>query len=404
MNISNEIIRDLAVSTVEAFLNNKIPMNNFLMEKASEMDLNSDQLKRAVEASNQICYLKLLKTASDRTFEFPLADHSVIIDSMLSPEPSVTFEKVASARGPRRIPVDPMEFFIESTEIEKAASSLGVSDNVDDVEYKSALLQNSYLKLSKELEKMAEEEEVFFAKLKSQALEFSKEASAIEKLAQACDYRKDLFLPLVNLCELDISLEKKAGSGSHPSANSFNSPKKDSLFFSKELQKAASLVHSLVHAKHLLDKRKELNTEVEKIAGILGTIGKGLGMIGGAIRNAEGKLLKPKVKPTVTRSKSLTELAKSNSNITKTAATSPRDFSKPINKVIGGVAGLAGKAYGYAGAGIATAALGVGAHVLGSAYKNKKSIATAAYSKFPILGDALYLKPKGRGVWDSLQG
>lgn len=403
MNITNEAIRDLAIFSVESFLNSQTPLNDSLLKKAHEMDLNSDQLKRAVEATNQICYLKMLKTASDRTFEFPLADHSVIITRMFTPESSDSFEKVASVKGPLRTPPSPLDFFEDFVEMEKVATEGTDVFSGDALEANLSLLQNSYFHMGEVLEKMAEEEEVFFIKLKAQAEKFSQEPDSLEKLAQACSYNKNLFLPLATLCGFDLRMEKKAGSESHPLATKNNSPKKDSFFFSRDLEKAAALINSLNEGRALISARKELESQVEKIAGILGTIGRGLGIIGGTIRNAEGKIIKPTVKPPITRSKSLTQLA----SVEKTAEEippAPHILGKGAKRFAGGVSQTIGKGYGYAAAAPAATVMGGAARAAKGLWDNKKSLVNLTKNHGPLLADAMYMNKPGRGVWETLHG
>ena len=65
--ITSEQLRDISVTVVEQFLNNKIPLSLGLAKQAAAAQLNSDQIKRAVEATNTIAYLKVLSMSDDRT-------------------------------------------------------------------------------------------------------------------------------------------------------------------------------------------------------------------------------------------------------------------------------------------------------------------------------------------------
>lgn len=86
--ITSDQLRDIAVSTVEDFLNNKIPLSRGLAKQASDAQLNSEQIQRAVEATNTIAYLKVLGMTDDRTVEFPLAKFAEVMSLVTLPEKS----------------------------------------------------------------------------------------------------------------------------------------------------------------------------------------------------------------------------------------------------------------------------------------------------------------------------
>lgn len=94
-SVSPEQIRDIAIRTVEQFLNNKIPLSQGLAKEASAAQLNSEQLQRAVEATNNISYLKILEISPDRTVEFPLCKTAEVMHHIAVPDGLQ--EKVASA-------------------------------------------------------------------------------------------------------------------------------------------------------------------------------------------------------------------------------------------------------------------------------------------------------------------
>lgn len=80
-------LQDLAVRCTTQFLTNQTSLNSSLAKEAADLGLNSEQVKRAVEATNTLAYLKNLeKSASERTVEFPLADYTEIIRLASMPE------------------------------------------------------------------------------------------------------------------------------------------------------------------------------------------------------------------------------------------------------------------------------------------------------------------------------
>jgi len=91
--ITSDQIRDISVKTVEGFLNNKIPLSEGLAKYASAMELNSDQIQRAIEATNSIAYLKVLSLADDRTVEFPLCKYAEVMTAVTMPIMKTASEK-----------------------------------------------------------------------------------------------------------------------------------------------------------------------------------------------------------------------------------------------------------------------------------------------------------------------
>lgn len=97
-NISPETIRDISVKAVEDFLNDSIPLSAGLAKQAAAYELNSEQIKRAVESTNNIAYLKVLQLSKDdRTIEFPLAKYAEVMTAATLP--SDFQEKAAAAIG-----------------------------------------------------------------------------------------------------------------------------------------------------------------------------------------------------------------------------------------------------------------------------------------------------------------
>lgn len=81
-----ELLKNMAASAVSSFVARGVPLNDSITKLAMENDLNPQQTLRLVELSNQVAYLKLQETASDRTFTFPLADPNIVKAASLVPE------------------------------------------------------------------------------------------------------------------------------------------------------------------------------------------------------------------------------------------------------------------------------------------------------------------------------
>lgn len=84
--LTPDMLRDLSVSVVEGFLNNRVPLSQGIAKQAAQLDLNPEQIQRAVETVNTITYLKGLQMTEDRTFEFPLAKHAEVMAAIALPD------------------------------------------------------------------------------------------------------------------------------------------------------------------------------------------------------------------------------------------------------------------------------------------------------------------------------
>lgn len=85
-NITVQDLQDIAVKCVSEFFNNKMPLNEGLAKEASYRNLNSEQLKRAIEATNTLAHLKSIDVSNDRTVEFPVANYNEIVKLAFVPE------------------------------------------------------------------------------------------------------------------------------------------------------------------------------------------------------------------------------------------------------------------------------------------------------------------------------
>jgi DNA-binding transcriptional MerR regulator len=83
-HISVQDLQKIAVEVTSDFYHKGIPLSEGLAKQASQLELNSDQVKRAIEATNTLAYLKSVE--SDRTSEFPLADYDQIMKCASIPE------------------------------------------------------------------------------------------------------------------------------------------------------------------------------------------------------------------------------------------------------------------------------------------------------------------------------
>ena len=85
-DFNSELLRDIAVMSVEDFLNKKVPLSEGLAKQAAAHDLNPEQIQRTVEAANTIAHLKIRELTDDRTAEFPLAKFAEVMKFVTLPD------------------------------------------------------------------------------------------------------------------------------------------------------------------------------------------------------------------------------------------------------------------------------------------------------------------------------
>jgi hypothetical protein len=133
-NVTPELIRDISVQAVEDFLNNKVPLSKGLAKQAAAYELNVEQVKRAVESTNNIAYLKILQHAEDRRVEFPLAKFAEVMSAATIPdnfqekvaqvtteELKAELEKEASATDLQLVEAEQLTYLIKSASANKEA-------------------------------------------------------------------------------------------------------------------------------------------------------------------------------------------------------------------------------------------------------------------------------------------
>lgn len=115
MHITPESLKEMAAANVAAYKSSDTPLNDSITKVAMDNEMNSDQVKRLVETTNQMAYLSELDGQDDRTFEFNVANYDDIMDSIIS-DPSL--EKSASKTS-----TNPMDLVTSSfSSMEKVAT------------------------------------------------------------------------------------------------------------------------------------------------------------------------------------------------------------------------------------------------------------------------------------------
>ncbi len=185
-DMTSENIQAIAVTCVTKFMTKQASLNEAIAHEAAELELNPEQIKRVIEASNTIAYLRQLKDSEDRTFEFPVAEYPGVMKSMVIPADSQNSTtqviiKKASAVG---------------------KSEADITDRMSSQE-KSAILSKEYFKTSEWLAKSAELKADIFNRLMDSVDDLKRDELALEKLAEVVP--EDYFHKVAHMCGLKIS-------------------------------------------------------------------------------------------------------------------------------------------------------------------------------------------------------
>jgi len=86
--MSDKLFKELGKTAAAAFVEKGTPLNESISKLAKQHSLNANQVSRVCEAANLDTYLNKMAAASDRRFEFELADSGkVLADLNLKSEP-----------------------------------------------------------------------------------------------------------------------------------------------------------------------------------------------------------------------------------------------------------------------------------------------------------------------------
>lgn len=257
-----EQLKNLAAKAVSNYIARGVTLTDAVAALSKENRLNEEQTKRLVEVSNQVAYLKILETAKDRTFNFPVAEYKDVMAKIATPD--VSMNKQASAAGEFTSPMDIVKSNFE-VGMEKAASY---------TEPNAA----EFIKSASEQEVLGYLPNIVFSyKAELDKLAYDKMNQAELLVKAASEARKDPFIGYKlqkfasNQAELTrligVELEKVASE---------RSP----IFKDKDFERLAELNTLFVEAKTMLAREEFLRGELEKLA-FSGVIGRVAGSIFG---------------------------------------------------------------------------------------------------------------------------
>lgn len=208
MELTPERLQSIAIDCVTQFMNKQASLSEAIAKEAQCLELNSEQTKRVIEATNTIAYLRQLEKAADRTFEFPVADYGDVMTAMCVPD----MQKAASDESEEDDDEEKEDKKEEkeSDSEEKEEKSESKEETKDEDEEKKeqqekvAMLTREFFRAKSNLEKIACDKIDLHLRLSAAASILHKDPQGLEKLAEVV--AEDDFQATTTLC----GLEKRA--------------------------------------------------------------------------------------------------------------------------------------------------------------------------------------------------
>lgn len=232
--LTPESLQNIAIKCVTSFVTKQASLSEAIADESKSLELNPEQIKRVIETSNTLAYLRLLKDSPDRTFEFPIAEYPKVLANMSMPN----VEKCASSKS--------------DSNLEKKAEvevEIGEEINSMSTQEKRSILQKQAMINKQILSQIGEDKEYLKICLEKAAGVLTKDELGLEKLAQVVP--EEDFTKICKLC----AIEKRAEIGS--------------IFVDKDLESAKQVYSLYTEAKELLEKEASLITFVKRAEEIL---------------------------------------------------------------------------------------------------------------------------------------
>lgn len=239
-----ELLKTMAAEAVNSFISGGIPLNDSITKIAMARDLNDEQVKRLVELSNQVTYLKLQESAQDRTFTFPLADSKMVKVASIIPD----FPEYSSLLDDTIAMLNPNPLVKSASLVEPEAADL----------VKEASAHQSARQLMDAKVRCEAESESLSIQMMSLGEQLQKEARMLVQDPWVQEKMNEYTGPGADLMEglLPDGMSKKAST--LPSG----------MFSSVEMKQVRKVGAMLKQASDMLGRHTFLQEELKKIAGV----------------------------------------------------------------------------------------------------------------------------------------
>ncbi len=241
MSFDAETIRTYAVQAVTDFVSNGVSLSQGIAKIASAQELNPEQIKRVVEASNTVAHLKLLSSNQDRTFEFPVAKYETVLGHMVQPTTtpdSTANEPVSEAYGSTKGTNEFTKYSMDQSQLE-------------------TYLAKGIIATKAEIEKIAYDKQAVLLRMEDSIKKLTVSGNPLEKLAEVASERQfEILSPYFCMEKTASELNTKL------------------VFVDKDLDEARNLVGLVKEAEELV------KTEMEKqafVGAALGAVGRAAG-------------------------------------------------------------------------------------------------------------------------------
>lgn len=244
--LTQERLQSIAVKCVASYMNKQASLSGAIAKEAQELELNPEQIKRVIETTNTVAYLRQLEDAKDRTFEFPVADYSHVMGEMCIPEKTAEEKKEDEEKDKKKEDKsedEEKEEKSEDEEKEEKSEDKEVPPQFSEQEKKAMLLRES-IRCKGILEKIACDKVGLQLEIENAAIKLRNDSFGLEKLAEVV--AEEDFDKMLKLC----GIEKRA------SANL--------VFTDKELLSARRVYDLYKEAKAMVEKEAELEDFVKR--------------------------------------------------------------------------------------------------------------------------------------------
>ena len=299
MSFDAETIRTYAVQAVTDFVSNGVPLSPGIAKIASTQELNPEQIKRVVEASNTVAHLKLLSNSPDRTFEFPVAKYETVLGHMVQPD-STTNEPTSEAYGSTKGTDEHTKYSMDQSQLE-------------------TYLAKGVIATKAELEKIAYDKQIVLMKIEASISNLVRSGNPLEKLAEVSDEKT------FGVLSPYFGLEKTANVATELNAKL--------VFTDKELDEARNLTGLVKEAQDLISSEMEKTAFIAKALGGLGrmagsaigkpvrSLAKGIGSLAGVTGAVAASKVTKKALPTETAKKWSSIKSKTNTALNLAGST-----------------------------------------------------------------------------------
>lgn len=247
--LTPEGLQEISIRVVSQFMTKQADLTTAIANEAKTLRLNPDQIKRVIENSNTIAYLRQLEDASDRSFEFPIAEYKAVMAKMILPD-----QEIQDDMG-RSLDLNADDPMVDSVNVQVAPPPPNPSTqlmtppaSMSDQE-KIAMVGKETLRLKQVLVKMAGEEDIVLYRIEESVGRVKRDEKALEKLAHVAP---DSFNKLAYLCGLDASLKTNG-----------------SVFRADELTSVTELTGLLKEASALIEERHRVERIVNQAQAFL---------------------------------------------------------------------------------------------------------------------------------------